>query len=402
MEIEIGFQNTEVGIIPNDWDVRRISDVISNFQNGNGFSSTGYRKSGIPIVTMAQIGLDGSFQYDESKVNYWDENKFDNLKNYQLKNGDVIIAMTDVTPEKNLIGRMAVVKSDRTLLLNQRVGLLRIDEKKVNPIFLTAFSNTRIWRQYSIAVSSLGVQANIGTKDIVNGFIPYPSVKEQTAIATALNDADKHISELEKLIDKKRNIRQGATQELLRPKEVWDLKTLEEVVDCLDNLRVPLNETHRLKMKGYYPYCGANGILDYLNEYKMEDNVILIAEDGGHFDEYRTRPIAYRMKGRFWVNNHAHILKTKGNWNQDFIFYSLVHKDILRFLASGTRAKLNKSEMNKIEINLPKTNDEQEHIANILGDIDSELESLEKKLEKHKMIKQGMMQKLLIGKIRLV
>jgi type I restriction enzyme S subunit len=108
------------------------------------------------------------------------------------------------------------------------------------------------------------------------------------------------------------------------------------------------------------------------------------------------------MSGKCWVNNHAHILKAKGNSVQDFIFYSLVHKNILRFLASGTRAKLNKSEMYKIEINTPPTKDEQTRIAQILSDMDTEIEALEKKLEKYKMLKQGMMQNLLTGRIRLV
>jgi len=184
--------------------------------------------------------------------------------------------------------------------------------------------------------------------------------------------------------------------------EDWEVKTLNEVVYCLDNLRVPLNDSQRLTMKGDYPYCGANGILDFINEYMIDDNIILIAEDGGYFDEYHFRPIAYRMKGKCWVNNHAHILKAKERYNQDFIFYSLVHKNILRFLASGTRAKLNKSEMYKIEINIPSTIEEQTAIAVVLSDMNAEIEQLDQKLEKYKMLKQGMMQELLTGKRRLI
>lgn len=155
-------------------------------------------------------------------------------------------------------------------------------------------------------------------------------------------------------------------------------------------------------MKGDFPYCGANGILDFINDYKIDDEVILIAEDGGYFDEYLTRPIAYIMKGKFWVNNHAHILKAKAAFDQNFIFYSLVHKNILSYLASGTRAKLNKSEMYKIEICLPQSKQEQRKNAQILTDMDAEIEAMEKKMEKYKMIKQGMMHNLLTGKIRFI
>jgi len=189
---------------------------------------------------------------------------------------------------------------------------------------------------------------------------------------------------------------------LLRPKEGWVEKCIAEIADCLDNLRIPLNDSQRAKMKGDYPYCGANGILDYINDYCVDDSLILMAEDGGYFDEYLTRPIAYRMSGKFWVNNHAHILKSKPDFDQNFLFYSLVHKNILSFLASGTRAKLNRSELNKITIKLPTIKSEQTAIASILSDMDAEIAALEEKLAKARQLKQGMMQELLTGKTRLI
>jgi type I restriction enzyme S subunit len=153
-----------------------------------------------------------------------------------------------------------------------------------------------------------------------------------------------------------------------------------------------VSDSERATMKGDYPYCGANGVLDYINDYRFDESVVLVAEDGGYFDEYMTRPIAYRMSGKFWVNNHAHVLKSKPAFDQDFLFYSLVHKNILSFLASGTRAKLNRSELNKIKIPLPTTKSEQTAIATILNDMDTEIAALEAKLAKARQIKQGMMQ----------
>src|SRR5207245_2727535 len=125
-------------------------------------------------------------------------------------------------------------------------------------------------------------------------------------------------------------------------------------------------------------------------------------EDGGYFDEYRKQPIAYRMVGKCWVNNHAHILKAKAGVDQNFVFYSLVHKNILRFLASGTRAKLNKSEMDKIEVNIPHDQKEQAAIAIVLSDMDAEIAVLEARHEKTLALKRGMMQQLLTGSIRLI
>ncbi|MDP2858800.1 MAG: restriction endonuclease subunit S [Bacillota bacterium] len=181
----------------------------------------------------------------------------------------------------------------------------------------------------------------------------------------------------------------------------WAVRTLQQLTDCLDNLRVPLNESQRLKRQGDIPYCGANGVLDYIDEFVIDDDIILIAEDGGYFDEYPTRPIAYRMRGKCWVNNHAHILRAKCGVDQGFVYYSLVHKNILRFLASGTRAKLNRSELNKIETPLPPTKAEQEAIAEALGDADALIESLEQLIAKKRHLKQGAMQELLTGEKRL-
>ncbi len=242
-----------------------------------------------------------------------------------------------------------------------------------------------------------------------------------------LSDSDALIDALEQLIAKKQAIKSATMQQLLtgrtrlpafalrpdgtpkgyKPSELgdipedWEILSLAHVTNCLDNLRVPLNESQRLKMRGEIPYCGANGIVGWVNDFLIDDDVILMAEDGGYFDEYVTRPIAYRIVGKCWVNNHAHILKAQDGYEQGYIFYSLVHKDIQRYLASGTRAKLNKAEMEKIEILIPIENQEQTAIATILSDMDNELEALTQKLEKARALKQGMMQQLLTGKIRL-
>jgi type I restriction enzyme S subunit len=139
-----------------------------------------------------------------------------------------------------------------------------------------------------------------------------------------------------------------------------------------------------------------------VDDYVIDDDIILIAEDGGYFDEYETRPIAYRMIGKCWVNNHAHILKAKNGFDQSFLFYTLVHKDIQVFLASGTRAKLNKSEMWKISSTIPNDVAEQQAIAEVLSDMDAEITELEQRRDKTQAIKQGMMQELLTGRTRLV
>lgn len=176
--------------------------------------------------------------------------------------------------------------------------------------------------------------------------------------------------------------------------EDWVPKQISESCDILDHFRVPINDEIRQTMQGNIPYYGANGIQGYINKYIFDEDLILIAEDGGNFEQYATRPIAYKIKGKSWINNHAHILRAKSGFNQDYIFYSLVNKDILKFIKGGTRSKLNKSELEKIEIIFPVNPSVQNKIAQILSTVDSVIEKTQSAIDKYKAIKQGMLQDL--------
>lgn len=151
-------------------------------------------------------------------------------------------------------------------------------------------------------------------------------------------------------------------------------------------------------MKGNIPYYGANGVVDYIDSYLFNEELVLIAEDGGHFKDFSSKDIAYRVKGKSWVNNHAHILKASGI-NSDFLYYSLVNKDIRKYINGSTRGKLTKSDMLLIEIDCPESINEQENISDILNTAHNSIKIMEKELEEIKEQKRGLMQKLLTGKI---
>ena len=139
--------------------------------------------------------------------------------------------------------------------------------------------------------------------------------------------------------------------------------------------------------------------MDHINKWIFDEDLILLAEDGGHFFEHQHRPIAYRIAGKSWVNNHAHILRVKESYDFNFIFYSLVHKNIVPFISGGTRGKLNKSELMSMTIMCPEYN-EQVKIGNSLNDMDIRIKSEITKKLKLMELKKGLMQKLLTGQIR--
>lgn len=157
-----------------------------------------------------------------------------------------------------------------------------------------------------------------------------------------------------------------------------------------------MNSEQRFDIKGEYPYYGANGVQGYISKFIFDEELILIAEDGGNFEQFSTRPIAYQVSGKCWVNNHAHILKAKKNYCQDFIFYSLEHKNILFYIAGGTRSKLTQSELKKIPILHPIEKAEAEYIAQILQTADRAIAETEALIAKYQRLKTGLMQDLLI------
>lgn len=180
----------------------------------------------------------------------------------------------------------------------------------------------------------------------------------------------------------------------------WSELDLGTLAVILDTLRIPLSSVQRAGRSGRYPYCGANGVLDYIDDFRIDDDVILLAEDGGNFDQFAQRPIAYRMRGKIWVNNHAHVLKA-ANGETSFLFYALEHKDIRPYISSGTRSKLTRSELVRIKVAVPNSRDEQRCIASSIEAVDKHIASLERLITKKQAIKQGMMQELLTGRTRL-
>ena len=134
---------------------------------------------------------------------------------------------------------------------------------------------------------------------------------------------------------------------------------LEECCEILDSRRVPITASER--KDGPYPYYGANGIQDYVADYIFDDELVLLAEDGGNFGS-KERPIAYRVSGKCWVNNHAHVLKPKDGLNVDYLCYSLMFYNTNGLVNGATRQKLTQATMRKMLV--PKRSmDEQKYIV---------------------------------------
>ena len=144
-----------------------------------------------------------------------------------------------------------------------------------------------------------------------------------------------------------------------------DMMYVEDCCEILDSMRVPIVASER--ERGKYPYYGANGIQDYVADYIFDDELVLLAEDGGNFGS-RERPIAYRVSGKCWVNNHAHVLKPKDELDVDYLCYSLMFYKVDGMVNGATRQKLTQAAMRKMQIP-SRSMDEQKQIVDELNRI---------------------------------
>jgi type I restriction enzyme, S subunit len=149
---------------------------------------------------------------------------------------------------------------------------------------------------------------------------------------------------------------------------------LDDIAEIHNYKRRPLNSRERENMQGQYPYYGASGIFDYLNDYIFDGEYVLISEDGENLKSRKT-PIAFKVDGKFWVNNHAHIVKGKEELINEFIVYYFANLDLNPFVTGAVQPKLNKENLLSIPIFMPKKPEIRNQFVSVLKSIDDKIEN---------------------------
>lgn len=157
----------------------------------------------------------------------------------------------------------------------------------------------------------------------------------------------------------------------------WKEYKIEDLAEFQNQKRVPLSSTERSARKGNYPYFGASGIVDYIDDYIFDGKFVLVSEDGENLRTRKT-PIAFKANGKFWVNNHAHILKCNKDYLNDLIVYYFKNLDLNEFITGAVQPKLNKSSLASIPIFLPEDEVEQKAIAAVLSSLDNKIDLLQR------------------------
>jgi type I restriction enzyme S subunit len=369
-----GFQNTDAGIIPIDWKVKKLSE-ISSFENGKAHEQFIDDRGDFIVVNSKFISTEGEVQ------------KFSNKNLSPLQKGNIAIVMSDI-PNGKALAKCFLVDKDNFYTLNQRIGSIKANEEIDNEYLFYILNRNK----YFLAFDSGAGQTNLKKSEILDCPITLPPTKaEQTAIATALHDADALITQLEKLIAKKRNIKQGAMQELLKPKAGWELKKLGEVL----KVRHGKSQKEVNDDNGIYPILASGGVIGKANRFLYDKPSVLIGRKG-------TIDKPQFMNTPFWTVDTLFYTEIFENYDAKFIFYMFNLIDWYSYNEASGVPSLNAKTIEMIEKGVPKSKSEQIYIAQILSDMDAEIDALEKKLEKYTMIKQGMVQNLLTGRTRLV
>ena len=190
------------------------------------------------------------------------------------------------------------------------------------------------------------------------------------------------------------------TNELNLP-EGWDVKTVNQISENLDNKRVPITKNNR--SNGSIPYYGASGIVDYVEQHIFDEDLLLVSEDGANLLA-RTYPIAFSISGKTWVNNHAHVLRFKDKISQRFVELYLNSIKLDDFVSGMAQPKLNQKMLNKIPIPFPKNEKDQQSIVAKLDALSTKTKKLEtiytQKLADLEELKKSILQKAFNGELK--
>jgi type I restriction enzyme S subunit len=388
MELRVGYKNTEVGIIPEDWEIKTIAEISKPVRGGSPRPAGDPKFFNGDFISWLTVAALTNIPESQLYVNETGSKLTKEGANYSriLEIGTVIIANSGFS-----LGISKIL--DIKCCANDGIAALLDFDDNLDKEFVTYYLNT-LTEKLRKVIAIGNDQPNLNKERIGKIAIPVPTKSEQIAIAKSLSDIDILINSLEKFISKKRNIKQGAMQKLLQPKEHWEVKRMADIITKKPKT---LHQSSFGLKEGKYPFFtnSSNNKLDkYFNHFDFDDEVIVANTGGVAFFKY--------FKGKFAAMSDCFVFSTKEDTK--YIYYFLKNIEMVvnenGFTGSGIK-HLDKKYFNEIRVIIPNI-EEQIRIANILSDMDNEITALETKLDKYRKVKSGMVQNLLTGKIRLV
>lgn len=381
MAVDSGFKQTEAGLIPTSWSIAPLGkdiDLVSGHHILAQHCNT--HGDGVPYITGPADFPNGEIQHS----------KYTSKPGTMCKPRDILITVKGS-------GAGTLVRSDNSYCISRQLMAIRTREWSREFIYYSLLRSAS-----RFTADAVGPIPGLSRNDILSKNIPLPPTKaEQEAIAEALSDADSLIESLEQLIATKRQIKQGAMQELLTGKRRlsgFSGEWIEKKLGDLVSLYQPVTISAKQFTESGYPVYGANGIVGFYNRSNHDSWQVTVTCRGS------TCGTVNRTVDRCWITGNAMVLNCDQNTtiNKEFFFHLMTNQNLSDCITGTGQPQIVRAPLFTFVVKLPSSKDEQTAIAEVLSNMDTDISVLEGRLAKARLIKQGMMQELLTGRIRLV
>jgi type I restriction enzyme S subunit len=393
MELKPGYKQTEVGVIPEDWEVKTFKDGYAESSRNGIYKPAEYQGRGTRIVNMGELfGLDFISDQDMNRV----ELSSGEASIAELRDGDLLFGRRSVVPSG--AGKCSlVVKPSTPLTFESSIIRVRLDKRRLDPLFHYYFFSSSLGKKVISGIVSGTNIKGIRASELRELKIPRPPLADQYEVAQVLRDVDDLIASMKSLITKKHQAKQAAMQELLTGKRrlpgfggEWEVKRLGDVLSICHG-----KSQHDVQVSdGPYPILATGGQIGTAERPLHSKPSVLIGRKGTiNKPQYMDTP--------FWTVDTLFYSVMKDENNARFFYYLFCTIDWMRFNEASGVPSLNARTIENIEVNCPAP-EEQNTISSILSEMDEELAALEARKNKAQELKQGMMQQLLAGRIRLL
>jgi type I restriction enzyme S subunit len=411
MEVRPGYKQTEVGVIPEDWEVVPLGHLVKSV--GYGSSAKAHAKGLMPVLRMGNL-QDGRIDWGD--LIYTDDPR--EIAKYALRVGDVLFNRTNTI---DLVGKTSIYTGEQPAIFAGYLIRVKVNPEQLDSYFLNYILNTELARKYSLTVLSVAVgQANINGQKLKTYPIPFPpSLAEQHAIASALSETDALLDGLTRLIAKKRNIKQAAMQQLLTGQVrlsgfsgEWEVRRLGEIATIQRGASprpidspVWFDENSNVGWVRISDVTSSGMFLEKTTQHLSEEGIKNSRPVGsGNLIMSICATVGCPIITNIDVCIHDGFVVFDDLQADKFLIYYVlkwIEPNWSKQGQIGSQMNLNTSLINSTIVKLPSP-EEQTAIATILSDMDAEITALETCLTKTRALKQAMMQELLTGKTRLM
>lgn len=385
------------------WVLNRLGNVTTKI--GSGATPRGgedaYKAIGISLIRSLNVHDDG---FREAKLAHIDDQQADRLSNVIVESNDVLLNITGAS-----VARCCIAPADfLPARVNQHVSIIRPVGEKLDSAFLHYLLISKTYKDRLLHTGEEGgsTRQAITKVQLQNFIIEYPELlTEQHRIVAILDEAFDGIAKARANAEQNRQNARALFESHLQSVftqrgEGWVETTVDKISTNLDSKRVPITKSER--KSGKYRYFGASGVVDYVADYIFDGDTLLVSEDGANLLA-RSTPIAFSVTGKYWVNNHAHILKFESMSTQRFVEFYLGSIKLDEYITGAAQPKLNQKALNSIPIPIPKSVEAQTRIVESVELLQTEAQRLEsiyqRKLAALDALKQSLLHQAFSGQL---